>query len=87
MGVRLTKSVREALLKLNEGFSISTSYTGKNFRESRSYLIRGGELIIRSVGKTSWADSRFDKEWVADAKEVHQFLYKFLGSLNTDGLD
>lgn len=87
MSLRLTESVREALLKLNEGLTISTSYSGNNFSESRRYLIRGGELIIRAVGKTSWADSRFDKEWVANPKEVHQFLYKFLRSLKTDGLD
>ncbi|MBB3171433.1 hypothetical protein [Parvibacter caecicola] len=78
MGLRLTKAVRQQLLDDNDGFTTSTYYEGKNFREQRDYSIEGGELHIRARGKTSWADSRFDDEWVADEEETHHFLYRHL---------
>ena len=83
----LTKSVREKLLKINEGFTTRTYYDSRNCREERIYKIVDGLLHIRSVGKTSWADSRYDHEWIASDEEVHRFLYKFLRVLKTDGLE
>ena len=85
--MRLTASVRQKLLDLNEGFQWKTYYEGKNFREGRVYLIKGGELLIRASGKTSWADSRFRNEWVADSEETRRFLRKVLDHLNTEGLE
>lgn len=76
MGLRLTKAVRQQLLDDNDGFTTSTYYEGKNFREQREYSIEDGALHIRARGKTSWADGHFDDEWVADDKETHRFLYK-----------
>ncbi|NHM14442.1 hypothetical protein [Xiamenia xianingshaonis] len=76
MGLRLTKDVRQTLLDENEGFTTSTYYKDKNFREQRDYRIEDGKLHVRSRGKTSWADSHFDDEWVADEEETHRFLYK-----------
>lgn len=76
MGLRLTKAVRQQLLDDNDGFTTSTYYEGNNFREQRDYRIEDGALHIRARGKTSWADSRFDDEWVADDEETHRFLYK-----------
>lgn len=82
MGIRLTKAVRQALLDNNDGFTTSSYYEGRNFRESREYRIEDGELHIRSKGKTSWADSRFDDEWVADDEETHRFLYRHKDELS-----
>lgn len=84
--MRLTREVRQQLLDQNEGFELETSYEGKNFREYRRYRITGGELRIRSSGKTSWADSRFDNEDVATDEQTHRFLREHLAELNTDGL-
>ncbi|MCF3134760.1 hypothetical protein [Streptomyces olivochromogenes] len=84
--MRLTREVRQQLLAQNEGFELETSYEGRNFREYRRYRITGGELRIRSSGKTSWADSRFDNEDVATDEQTHRFLRKHLAELNTDGL-
>ena len=56
--MRLTSDVRQQLLDQNEGFTTSTSYRGNNGSEDRAYEIRGGQLHIRAMGKTSWADSR-----------------------------
>lgn len=81
MGLRLTKAVRQQLLDDNNGFTTSTYYEGKNFREQRDYSIEDGELHIRARGKTSWADSHFDDEWVATDKETHGFLYRHLDEL------
>ena len=85
--VRLTKSVRQRILDQNEGFTTSTSYESRNSREYRTYTITGGKLVIRATGKTSWADSRYDEEWVADEQETHRFLYNYKGVLNLDGID
>jgi hypothetical protein len=85
--MRVTASVRQQLLDQNEGFEAETYYTGKNFRESRVYRIEGGELRIRSRGKTSWAASRFDEEYVADPDQTHRFLREHLDELNTDGVE
>lgn len=80
--VRLTKKNREKLLDLNDGFKTKTSYSGKNSCEDRSYRIENGQLHIKAIGKSSWSDSRYDDEWVADEKETHRFLYNNLGQLD-----
>ncbi|MFE6481482.1 hypothetical protein ACFVGN_00850 [Streptomyces sp. NPDC057757] len=82
----MTREVRQQLLDQNEGFELKTSSVKKNFREYRRYRITGGELRIRSSGKTSWADSRFDNEYVATDEQTHRFLREHLAELNTDGL-
>lgn len=84
---RLTKPVRQRILDQNEGFSTRTYYEGKNCREERTYTISDGELHIRANGKTSWADSRYSEEWVANDKETHSFLYKYRTEMDLDGVD
>lgn len=83
---RLTKEVRQQLLNQNEGFTRRTYSENRNSREERIYKISGGQLLVRAIGKTSWADSRYDKEWGADDEEVHQFLYKHRNEMNADGI-
>ncbi len=83
---RLTASVRQRILEQNEGFTTRTYYEGKNFREARTYTISGGVLHIRAVGKTSWADSRFDNESIASDEETHRFLYNHQWEMNLDGI-
>ena len=92
--VRLTKENRKKLLEQNEGFTQRTFNDQRNFEETRIYKIKDGLLHIREIGKTSWADSRYEDEWiasdkerVADDEETHRFLYKWLRKLNKDGLD
>ncbi|MEV6925524.1 hypothetical protein AB0M46_13640 [Dactylosporangium sp. NPDC051485] len=85
--MRLTKQVIQQLLDQNEGFKTSTHYSDRNNTNDRQYQIVGGELRIRSTGKTSWADSRYDEEFVADEDQTRRFLRNNLGALNTDGLD
>lgn len=84
--ITLTRNVRQRLLEQNEGYTARTYYRGKNFREQRDYEIRGGELHIRSRGKTSWADSRFDDSLTANEDQTRRFLRNNLHALNTDGL-
>lgn len=85
--MRLTKKVRDQLLAQNEGYEDTTHFSGKNFRETRHYTIADGELHVRSTGKTSWADSRFDNTFVADDDQTRRFLRDNLDSLDTDGLE
>lgn len=85
--MRLTKSVCQQLLDQNDGFEIETHYSGRNFSEYRKYSISGGKLYIRKTGKTSWADSRFKENAVADDDQTKRFLRKYLNTLNTDGIE
>lgn len=85
--MRLTKKVREQLLDQNEGFVTTTHNSQRNSTEDRTYTIADGELHIQAKGNTSWADSRYEKEWVADDEATHRFLHNNLGILNTDGID
>lgn len=85
--VRLSKAVRQQLLNQNEGFTRRTYFESRNSREERIYKITGGQLQIRAIGKTSWADSRYDDEWIATDEETHRFLYEHRYELNTAGLE
>lgn len=84
---RLTATVRQQLLDQNDGFSRKTYYEGNNFREECIYTISDGELHIRRIGKTSWADSRFDDETVADDEQTHRFLYKYKAELDWSNVE
>ena len=84
--MRLTKDVVQKLLDLNEGFSRTKSYSGRNFKCDYHYLIKGGKLLVREIGKTSWADSRFDDAVVADIDRTRRFLRDHLHLLKTGNL-
>lgn len=84
--MRLTKAVVQKLLDMNEGFSKTKSYSSRNFKCDYHYLIDGGKLLIREVGKTSWADSRFDDVRVADIDQTRRFLREVLHLLKKDNL-
>lgn len=72
--MRLTESVRNEILSKNDGFKASTSYDSKNLSYFRDYIIKDGKVIITELGKTSWADSRYEKTWTADHDEELRFL-------------
>ena len=84
--MRLTKDVIQKLLDMNEGFSQTKSYTSRNFKCDYHYLIKGGKLLVREIGKTSWADSRFDDAVVADIERTRRFLRDHLHLLKTGDL-
>lgn len=84
--MRLTKDVIQKLLEINEGFTKTTNFVDRNFKETNNYLIKGGKLLIRSTGKTSWADSRFDNNTIADIDQTRRFLRKVIDQLKTEGI-
>jgi len=87
--MRFTKDVIQKLLDMNEGFEKTTTDSlggSRNFSATNHYLIKGGKLLVRSVGKTSWADSRFDKTTIADIDQTRRVLKKFIKALKTDGI-
>ena len=81
--MRFTKKNRQQVLDDNEGFSARTYYEAKNFEESRTYTIHNGKLNVKASGKTSWADSRYNDEYVynADDDETKRFLRKYKDKL------
>ena len=85
--MRLTSTIRQKILNQNESFSTRTSFDSRNSKYERIYTISCGQLHIREIGKTSWSDSRYNKEWIADSEETHRFLYNNLGVLNLDGVE
>ena len=84
--MRFTKGNRQKVLNDNEGFSTTTSYSGRNFQDDRTYSIADGKLSIRAKGKTAWADSRFDDTNIygADDEETKRFLRRFRDQLNLE---
>jgi hypothetical protein len=84
--MRLTKDVVQKLLDMNEGYAKTTNWSDRNFKETNHYLIKGGKLLIRSVGKTSWSDSHFDKSKIADLDQTRKFLKKVIDVLKTEGI-
>lgn len=82
--MRLTKDVIQKLLDINEGFAKTTVFVDKNFKETNHYLIKGGKLLIRSTGKTSWSDSHFDNNTIADIDQTRRFLRKVIVELKTE---
>jgi hypothetical protein len=54
--------------------------------QTNHYLIKGGKLLVRSVGKTSWADSRFDNNTIANIDQTRRFLKDVIDALKTDGI-
>ncbi len=85
--MRLTKARQKQLLDQNDGFTKRTYYEGNNSREERIYKVSEGKLHIRASGKTSWADSHYNDEWVANDEETHRFLYRHKDEMNTDGIE
>lgn len=84
--LRLTKDVRKQVIAKNEGYTTRTYYQGKNSREERIYKIKDNKVHVRSIGKTSWADSRYDTEGILDEQQEHRFLRNNLGALDTSGI-
>lgn len=84
---KLTKAVREKILKQNDGYTDHTSYNSRNHSYERDYKVSDGKLHIRERGKTSWADSRYDKSWEASEDETHRYLYENQWKMNTEGID
>jgi hypothetical protein len=75
---------------MNEGFEKSVTDTlggSRNFSATNHYIIKGGKLLVRSVGKTTWADSKFDKITIADIEQTRRVLKKFIDKLKTDGIN
>ena len=85
--IRLTKTIRHKILVLNEGYIERTYYDSRNHSYEREYKISNGMLYIHETGRTSWADSQYSKEWIADDEETHRFLSNYLWKLNIDGLE
>ncbi|WP_027086834.1 hypothetical protein [Cohnella panacarvi] len=87
--MRFTKDVVQKLLDLNEGFEKSVTDTlggGRNYSATNYYLIKGGQLLIRTAGRTSWADSKFVTNTIANPDQTRRFLKKVINSLKTDGI-
>lgn len=87
--MRFTKKNRQQVLDQNEGFKTETSYSGKNFSETRVYEVKDGGLEVRSKSKTSWSDSRRadSYRYSADSEETKRFLRNNRADLNTDGIE
>ena len=72
--MRFTKALIQKVLEMNEGFTDRTYYKSRNSEEENHYSIKDGKLFKRSIGKTSWSDSRYDKTTVCDEDQTRRFL-------------
>lgn len=80
MVYRFTKQRVEETLKLNEGYTDTTNYESRNFRESRKYLIKDGKLLCHSEGKAPF-DGRFNEDFECDLDTTRRFLRDRKGEL------
>ena len=71
---RFTKDTIPKVLKLNEGYTDRTYFKSRNSEYENIYTIKNGQLERRSVGRTSWADSRYDKTEICDYKTTQAYL-------------
>jgi len=85
--MRLTETVRQQLLDVNDGFSQTSHYSDRNSDSTMLYTVRDGALHVRESGKTSWADSRYDNFYIADPEQTHRFLAKHRDALDWTGVD
>lgn len=81
MAFRFTKKNIEETLKLNEGFTSTTNYESRNFRESRNYKIKDGKLFCHSEGKAPF-DGRFSQDFECDTETTRRFLRDRKNRLN-----
>lgn len=81
---RFTKDIIPKVLKANEGFEDRTYYNSRNKMEENIYTIKGGKMFKRSVGKTSWADSRYDETTECDLEQTRRVLRNNKNRLNLD---
>lgn len=84
--MRYTKNVIQQLLDMNEGYTKTKNFVDRNLKETNHYLIKEGKLLIHSIGKTSWADSRYDNNTIADIDQTRRFLKKVIDELKTEGI-
>lgn len=80
--MRFTKENIQKILAANEGFTAHTTYKSRNSEQDNYYSIEGGKMLIQSVGKTSWADSRYDRKGVCDIDQTRRILKKYIDRLN-----
>ena len=80
--MRFTKDTIPKVLATNEGFVKRKYFKSKNSEYENFYEIKGGQLIRKSVGKTSWSDSRYDDTDVCDYETTQRFLREHRDELN-----
>ncbi len=85
--MRLTADVRQRILDQNEGYRYITYYSDRNNSSTQIYTVEGGKLFIETKGKTSWADSRYSEKREAADDETHRYLYRYLATFNTAGIE
>lgn len=84
MAFRFTKDIINKVLNKNEGFTDRTYHKSRNSEEENIYSISGGKLMKRSIGKTSWSYSRYDKTSECDVDQTRRFLIERKQKLNLD---
>lgn len=82
MAFRFTKDIINKVLNKNDGFTDRTYHKSRNSEEENIYFISGGKLMKRSIGKTSWSDSRYDKTSECDVDQTMRFLRERKQKLN-----
>lgn len=80
--MRFTKENIQKVLNANEGFKDCTYYKSRNREEENTYTIANGVLRKRSIGKTSFSDSRYDETSDCDLEQTRRFLRNHITRLN-----
>lgn len=82
--MRFTKDTIPKILAANEGFKKRKYFKSKNSEYENIYEIIGGKLMRRSIGDTSWADSKYDYTEACDYEQTQRFLRENRDELDLD---
>lgn len=84
---RLTKSVRQQILDLNEGLSFQTYFSSPNSSESSTYTVENGTFLVRRHGKGAFGGSQYDETRTASEEDAHAILYDHRDKFDYSGVD
>lgn len=83
--MKLTKDVRQNILKQNEGYKIEIKFDGKNYQQEDTYLIKNEKLIVITKARIINANKAIKRRRQANDDEVKKFIKKYLDQLKTEG--
>lgn len=79
--LRLTKEVRQIILKENEGYEIKRVFKGKNYQQEDIYKIQNQKLLIITEARTVYSNKEIRKKRYADEMTTKKFIKKHFNQL------
>ena len=79
--MRLTKEVRQNILRENEGYKEKRLFKGKNYQQEDTYMIHNQRLLITTRARIIYSNKEIKKRRYADEIKTKKFIKKYLNRL------